>query len=165
MRFGHGCAVAALVVVAVGATGALAGSGSMMGGTYTDSSGMGMHLKMPAMDPAAGRALFAAKGCVVCHSINGVGGTDAPALDAKYMDDPMNPFEFAASMWRGAAAMIAMQDEELGGQIELTGDELANIIAFVHSPQEQATFSKADIPANIAALMEDDDSRDEKESD
>ena len=78
-------------------------------------------LILPPMDAAQGRLLFASKGCVVCHSINGVGGQDAPMLDAEFMDLPMNPFEFAARMWRGAGAMVALQQDELGGQIELDG--------------------------------------------
>jgi len=60
-------------------------------------------LVMPAMDANRGKHLFASKGCVVCHSINGVGGTDAPKLGASTMKPVMNPFEFFAKMWRGAA--------------------------------------------------------------
>ncbi len=115
---------------------------------------MGTGLFLPEMDPAKGRLLFASKGCVVCHSINGVGGVDAPALDASLMPVPMNPFEFAAKMWRGAGAMVAMQQDELGAQIELNGQELANIIAFVHDADEQTKFSTADIPEDIAKMME-----------
>ncbi|GBE42675.1 cytochrome c [bacterium BMS3Bbin10] len=110
-------------------------------------------LIMPMMIPARGRKLFASKGCVVCHSVNGVGGEDAPPLDAATMPVVMNPFDFAAKMWRGAAAMISVQEDELGEQIEFTGSELANIIAFVHSAEEQEKFTKADIPPRISALM------------
>jgi cytochrome c len=122
-------------------------SGEMMGNQ--PSAG----LLMPMMNPARGRELFASKGCVVCHSVNGVGGEDAAPLDASTMDMPMNPFEFAARMWRGAEAMIYLQQEELGEQIEFTGAELADMIAFVHSPQEQLKFSEADIPPRIKDLM------------
>jgi mono/diheme cytochrome c family protein len=114
---------------------------------------MGPGLMMPSMDSARGRKLFASKGCVVCHSINGVGGEDAPPLDAATMPGPMNPFEFTAKMWRGAEAMITMQREELGEQIEFTGDELADIIAFAHHPEEQKKFSETDIPPRIMDLM------------
>lgn len=114
---------------------------------------MGPGLMMPAMDPSRGRELFASKGCVVCHSVNGVGGEDAPPLDAAGMPGPMNPFEFAAKMWGGADAMIYLQREELGEQISFTGADLADIIAFVHHPGEQKKFSEADIPPRIAALM------------
>jgi len=110
-------------------------------------------LAIPSFDPVLGRALFASKGCVVCHSVNGIGGEDAPEFSAEYMDEPMSAFDFAAAMWRGAPAMIAMQEEELGEQIELTGEELAAIIAFVHDADEQAKFSQADIPHDIEELM------------
>jgi mono/diheme cytochrome c family protein len=113
-------------------------------------------LQIPAFDPVKGRALFGEKGCVVCHSINGVGGEDAPDLSAEHMERPMNAFEFAARMWRGAPAMIAMQEDELGGQIELTGDELAAIIAFVHDSNEQGKFSEADVPEEIMEILEGD---------
>ncbi len=110
-------------------------------------------LAIPPFDPAKGRKLFAAKGCVVCHSVNGIGGEDAPEFSAEFMDEPMNAFDFAANMWRGAPAMIAMQEDELGEQIELTGEELAAIIAFVHDAEEQQKFSQADIPHDIEELM------------
>ena len=114
-------------------------------------------LIVPAFDPVAGRALFGAKGCAVCHSINGVGGDDAPDISADHMEGGMNAFEFAARMWRGAPAMIAMQEDELGEQIELTGEELADIIAFVHDPEEQAKFTEADIPENILEIINGDE--------
>lgn len=115
--------------------------------------GEGM-LAMPQMDPARGRKVFAEKGCVVCHSINRIGGEDAPALDATTMRPMMNPFEFAAKMWDGAEAMVYMQREELGEPIQLTGQDLADIIAFVHSHEEQAKFTEDDIPERIRELIE-----------
>ena len=105
------------------------------------------------MDAASGRQLFAAKGCVVCHAVNGTGGKDAPPLDAANMQPMMNPFDFAAGMWRGSEAMVALQREELGALIELTGQELADITAFVHDAGEQKRFSPADIPAEVKAVM------------
>ncbi|WP_292447830.1 c-type cytochrome [Mesorhizobium sp.] len=114
---------------------------------------MGPGMMMPPMNSAHGRRLFAEKGCVVCHSVNGIGGEDAPALDAATMSKGMNPFDFVAKMWRGAPAMIEMQNDELGSQIEFTGDELEDIIAFVHDEAEQKKFTKADIPPNISAIL------------
>ena len=75
-------------------------------------------------------------------------------LDAEFMDGPMNPFEFSANMWRGAETMVMMQREELGYVIELSGQELADITAFVHDAKEQAVFSTEDIPEDIQELME-----------
>lgn len=115
-------------------------------------------LVLPRMNPQHGKELFASKGCVVCHSIHGVGGTDAPALDASTMDPVMNPFDFFAKMWRGAEPMIAMQNNELGHQIEFTGEDLADIVAFVHNRAVQSTFSERDIPPEIKKLMEEDES-------
>lgn len=141
-------AVGVLVVV-VGAGTASAQSGEQSTNVAPGEVG----LLMPIMSPASGRLLFASKGCVLCHSINGVGGTDAPALDASTMPGPMNPFDFVARMWRGAPAMIAMQNAELGHQIQFTGQELADIVAFAHDGVEQQKFSEDDIPPDIKALM------------
>lgn len=121
------------------------GMGGMMG------EGM---LAIPQMDPARGRKVFAEKGCVVCHSVNGIGGEDAPPLDATTMTPMMNPFEFAARMWDGAEAMVILQRDELGEPIQLTGQDLADIIAFVHHHAEQAKFTEADIPERIRELIE-----------
>ncbi len=147
-------------------TSALLG-GAIMFGLVTASLGqesgmmddgmMSPGLMIPQMNPIRGKQLFASKGCVVCHSINGVGGEDAPALDASTMPLPMNPFEFAARMWRGAEAMVAMQRDELGAPIELDGSELADIIAFVHDADVQAEFSEEDIPERIEELMHESD--------
>ena len=130
-----------------------AGSSMMQGGQTAQPMMMSPGMMMPSMDAANGRKLFAAKGCVVCHSVNGIGGKDAAALDASTMPGMTNPFDFVAMMWRGAPAMIDMQRDELGEQIEFTGQELADIIAFLHYEQEQKKFSDADIPPKIKALM------------
>jgi cytochrome c len=148
--------------VAIGLTIALAGptsehrasAQSDQPSTMMGHQMMAPGLMMPLMDPARGRKLFASKGCVVCHSVNGIGGTDAASMDVSTMEPMMNPFEFAARMWLGAEPMIMMQREELGEQIELTGEELADIIAFTHHPEEQRKFSEADIPHRIVDLMQ-----------
>jgi cytochrome c len=111
-------------------------------------------MRMPSMDPARGRELFVGKGCVACHSVNGVGGHDATALDAHTMRPMMNPFEFAAKMWRMAPAMIYAQEEALGDQIQFTGDELADLIAFVHSDSAQHNFAEADITPEARRMMD-----------
>lgn len=158
----NGAAIAVAIAIAVPAA-AESDSGA-------DAATMATGLVIPPMDAAAGRELFAARGCVVCHSINGVGGIDAPPLDAEFMFLPMNPFDFAARMWGGAEAMVELQREELGDVIYLNGDELAAIIAFVHDADEQALFSEADIPEDIAELMahaeeEDDEDHDDEDGD
>jgi cytochrome c len=111
------------------------------------------NMRMPRMDAARGRRLFVDKGCVACHAVNGVGGHDATNLDAHTMQPMMNPFEFAAKMWRMAPYMIAAQEEALGEQILFTGDELADIIAFVHSDDEQHHFTEADLTPRARRMM------------
>lgn len=119
-----------------------------------DSTSSVPGLVLPEMNSQRGKVLFASKGCVVCHSINGVGGTDAAALDASTMDPAMNPFEFFARMWLGAEPMIAMQAERMGQQMELTAEELGDIVAFIHDETMQKTFSNKDIPEDVEELME-----------
>lgn len=103
-------------------------------------------LALPPMDPHRGRELFLGKGCIVCHSVNGVGGDVGPSLDAAEMPEPMNAFEFAARMWRGAPAMVAMQQSQFGEIIDLNGQELADIIGFVHDENEQKELTADQIP-------------------
>ncbi|MCF6272469.1 MAG: cytochrome c [Rhodobacteraceae bacterium] len=126
----------------------------------------GPGLLMPDFNAELGRTLFASKGCVVCHSVNGIGGIDAAALDYDPEGGPMDPFDFAAKMWRGAETMIYMQQDELGDQIQLTGPELAAIIAFAHDEEQQALFSMDDIPENIREMLHgSDEEHDESEPD
>lgn len=118
-----------------------------------DHEPMASMMAMPMMNATRGMVLFAEKGCVTCHSINGVGGHDATSLDAHDMEGPMNPFELAAKMWRVAPYMIAAQEEAFGEQILFTGDELADIIAFVHDDGQQHKFSDADLSPRVVKMM------------
>ena len=81
--------------------------------------------------PTIGAEAFVSKGCIICHAMNGVGGEIGPPFDAAEMPQPMNAFEFAARMWRGAPATAQMQEDFLGEMIEIGGQELADIVAFV----------------------------------
>ncbi len=128
------------------------GGHKMMGMDRMSSPDM-PNMHMPSMNPTRGRRLFVSKGCVACHAINGVGGHDATNLDAHTMQPMMNPFEFAAKMWRMAPAMIYAQDEALGEQILFTGDELADIIAFVHNDAAQHGFGETDLTSEARKMM------------
>jgi mono/diheme cytochrome c family protein len=107
----------------------------------------------PPMDARRGREVFVEKGCVACHSVNGVGGDLGPALNAADMPSPMNSFEFSARMWRGAQAMTALQEDMLGEVISLTGQDLADLVAFAHDPEEQAKLTKDQIPERYHELI------------
>ncbi len=110
-------------------------------------------IAMPPMDAARGRRLFVDKGCVACHSVNGVGGDLGPALNAGDMPRPMNSFEFVARMWRGARAMTEMQEELFGEVISLDGQDLADLVVFAHDPEEQAKLTEDQIPERYHELI------------
>lgn len=146
--------IAALVAVVLAAV--LSGRGGQAAHVVTPSSpgdADGVHLIMPQMNPEAGKRVFVDKGCVACHAINGVGGHDAPNMDAHTMQRLMNPFDFAARMWNHAPGMIAAQEEVLKEQITLTGQELADLIAFVHDEPTQHTFTENDLTPQARRLM------------
>ncbi len=111
---------------------------------------------MPPMDPRRGRLLFVNKGCVACHAVNGIGGDLGPALDAADMPRPMNAFEFAARMWRGAQAMTALQEDLLGDVVALDGQDLADLVAFAHDSEEQARLNADQIPERFQTVIDGD---------
>lgn len=110
-------------------------------------------LVLPSMDPAKGRIYFATRACVVCHSVNGVGGGNSVALDLDARPETVDILNFISRMWRGGGSMLALQRRLFTEQIDLTAEELGDIIAFLHSPAEQDKFSKNDIPKFIQDFM------------
>jgi cytochrome c len=119
----------------------------------TPAVGHGVRLVMPLMNPDRGKKIFVSKGCVACHSINGVGGHDAIAMNAHNMKGLMNPFDFAAKMWNHAPAMIAAQEGAFGEQLYFTGEELADIIAFIHDDEAQHGFTDKDLTVKARTMM------------
>jgi hypothetical protein len=107
----------------------------------------------PAGDPRSGKALFVDKGCVICHSVNDVGGRAALPLDAPQDGRKIDPMVFAAAMWQGASAMLSLQLTELGYQIGVTGSELRDLAAFASDLETQTAFSIDDVPADIRAWI------------
>jgi len=99
-----------------------------------------------AGDAAKGRETFVQKGCVLCHSINGVGGKAGPALDVADDYVKADPLGFAARIWRGAPAMVEFQSLELGYVIDLTGEDIADLAAFAASRSEQKKLLDSAIP-------------------
>lgn len=104
---------------------------------------------LPLIDPDRGRRLFVTKGCFLCHQVNGTGGLAAPALDAPGGIDQLDVMGFVARMWNGAFAMLELQSLELGYQIELSGDEMADLAAFAASDEAQRGFSMEEIPEGL----------------
>lgn len=97
------------------------------------------------LNPRRGRILFIAKGCVICHQVNGVGGTAAPDLSAQESHAVIDPLEFSSRMWRGAPAMAALQKIELGYVIDLPAQDIADLAAFAASPEEQALLTLSSV--------------------
>jgi cytochrome c551/c552 len=120
---------------------------------YSDKNAPKIRLAMPIMSPERGKKVFVNKGCVTCHSFNGVGGEDAPAMDIHTKEKLVNPFSFAAKMWDHAPGMIAAQEDELGGQLHFTGTQLADLTAFIHDADARRNFSKKDLTPRIRKMM------------
>ena len=112
-----------------------------------------VRLIMPIMSPERGKRLFVSKGCIACHAINGIGGHDAPPMDDHVNRGYMNPFDFAARMWNHAPGMIAAQEGAFGEQINFTGEELADITAFVHDDNAQHGFTEKDLTPKAMKMM------------
>jgi len=108
---------------------------------------------LPAMNAQRGRKLFATKGCVVCHSVNGVGANIGPPLDTATMPLPMDAFGFIARMWRGAAAMSLMQEDIFGDVIDLSGQDLVDLVAFAYDEEEQKKLTEDQIPQRLKKLL------------
>jgi cytochrome c553 len=106
----------------------------------------GQMIVVPDVDAMRGRQLFVMKGCVSCHSVKGVGGKAAPALDAPEDSESVDLLDFAARMWRGASAMQELQSIELGYRIELTGTEIGDLAAFASDPAAQRGFTIDEVP-------------------
>ncbi len=111
-------------------------------------------ISLPQTDVVRGKALFAARGCVVCHSVNNVGGNSGPSLDASNLDQSRNPFDFFARMWRGADQMLHLQSADLGYQIDFDGQDLADIYAFVQNGEAQEGFTEDDLTDRIREIID-----------
>ncbi|MFQ5764509.1 MAG: hypothetical protein ACE5GT_06245 [Rhodospirillales bacterium] len=108
-----------------------------------------VYLVAPMMDSEQGMRLFASKGCVVCHAVNGVGGRVAKNLDAHSSHTIMNPFDFAAKMWAVIPGVAEVKARIEGHRFLFTAVELSDIMAFVHDGKRQRDFTEADIPPEI----------------
>ena len=115
----------------------------------TPAAAAGPMIAVPSPDAREGRALFVFKGCVVCHSVNGVGGRAAAALDAQPGQRSIDLLGFVSRMFLGASAMLDLQATELGYQIALQPREIGDLAAFVYDSAAQAGFSYADVPVPL----------------
>lgn len=149
-----GAIFAALSFLLVAAPVAAQDAGSRNGADMTRFKRPGKaDIVIPPMDPARGRIYFASRGCVVCHKVNGIGGTLAPELDAYGDSRDVDILGFVTGMWRGARSMVALQELLFSENIDLSPEELASIIAFIDDAGERRKFSENDIPKFIRDFM------------
>ena len=83
----------------------------------------------PTRDPVAGARLFASKGCVTCHAVNGAGGTDGPDLGR--MARPLLLYDVAARMWNHVPQMARRITALQVNRPYLNADELSDLMAFL----------------------------------
>ena len=96
----------------------------------------------PSQDPLAGARVFGAKGCVKCHSINGVGGKVGPDL-ARALK-PRSFYDVATAMWNHLPRM-ADRMKQLGiTRPQLTAQEAGDLVGFLY------TLNYFDPPGNGA---------------
>jgi len=84
-------------------------------------------------NPEIGKKLFAARGCVTCHAVRGVGGTLGPDLGKMFHEH--NVFQMAARFWNHSPAMLKTLQEMKREWPKFQEGDLAHIIAYLHSPE------------------------------
>ena len=122
-------------------------------GMAEDDGDSRIRVAFPVIDPVEGQKLFVTEGCVLCHSVNGVGGKAGPTLDAEDGANVIDVFEFTARMWAGAFALVELQSQEMGYQFDVTGEELAHIAGFVYDRRQQLLFKESDVPDLIRDMF------------
>ncbi len=89
---------------------------------------MSRHVDDPG-DPARGHELFASKGCIRCHALDGVGGRIGPDLAAA--SDLTGPMEWTKALWNHAPGMRQAAERESIAWPQFQGHELRDLYAFV----------------------------------
>jgi mono/diheme cytochrome c family protein len=97
----------------------------------------------PSQDPLAGARIFGAKGCVKCHSINGVGGKVGPDL-ARALK-PRSFYDVATEMWNHLPRMAGRMKQLGITRPQLTAQEAGDLVGFLY------TLNYFDPPGNTAA--------------
>ena len=84
----------------------------------------------PGGDGQVGKKIFAAKQCVMCHQMEGVGGVFGPSLDSIVQ---FGPIFFAATMWNHGPSMAEAMQARGVKRPNFSGSELRDLIAYVKS--------------------------------
>jgi cytochrome c2 len=80
-----------------------------------------------------GRRLFTEKRCIQCHSVRGQGGHVGPDLADRALHRSLT--QFAAAMWNKAPKMTRAMRERNISIPKLSGDEMADLVAYLYSVQ------------------------------
>lgn len=97
----------------------------------------------PTQDPLAGSRVFGTKGCVKCHSINGVGGKVGPDLGR--IPRPRSFYDLATSLWNHAPQMAGRMAQLGISRPQLDAREAGDLAAFLF------TLDYFDPPGNAEA--------------
>ena len=100
-------------------------------------------------DPARGARLFEEKGCIRCHSVQGVGGTVGP--DVSRISGIDTPIAWTQSMWNHAPAMQAGMQRLGLTWPRFTGSEMNDLLAFVREKSSAPRVERSLLPANPSA--------------
>ncbi len=114
---------------------------SMLGGIPGTLLGQ-EHIHM-AENPLAGSRVFGEKGCVKCHSINGLGGTVGPDLGG--ISQAGSFYELAATMWNHVPGMTQRMTEYGIERSPMSPREAADLTAFLF------TLDYFDPPGDVEA--------------
>ena len=90
----------------------------------------------PKPNLARGQALLVSKGCLKCHTFRGEGARVGPDLAGRTADYAP-PATWAAKMWRHTPRMAAKALEQGVLYPRFSGDEMANLLAFLRDNRER----------------------------
>jgi mono/diheme cytochrome c family protein len=83
-------------------------------------------------DAERGQAMFRSLNCIVCHSVNGVGGKKAPDL-GRGRDRGFSPYHVAALMWNHAPAMWGAMARQGAAKPALDEQQAADLFVFFYA--------------------------------
>ncbi|MEJ2240329.1 MAG: cytochrome c, partial [Gemmatimonadales bacterium] len=85
----------------------------------------------PTQNALAGAQVFGSEGCVKCHAINGLGGTEGP--DLARFPRSRTFYDLATAMWNHRPTMVQRMHEFGIEQPHLTPGETGDLIAFLYT--------------------------------
>jgi len=88
----------------------------------------------PPGDAMVGARLFRQKGCQICHSLAGKGGSIGPELD-KY-SRYASPLYLTAALWKRGQAMAEKMQEKRVPRPTFEGNDIPDLLAFIRSAGE-----------------------------